>query len=325
MKHQDGPASPCSHCGSSRFGVVDDLRVEVASDLHNDGSGTLERLTKCVSKEIPADHDGTECEEALMDVGAPLVANCQSPKSVKPGECALDNPAIAAKSCGRLDATTRDSRPNAAHTAGDPRVTTVVRLVGMELRRTTARSTPRPTNRADRVEEVAKLLRVVFVCSGQLRRCQRDTSPVDNHMVLRARLCSVGGIRTRGRPSLKRAHARSIERRTRPVDLASASELVLQHLENPLPDPRLLPIAEPAPTCHATSTAKLPRKVLPRNPVLRTNRMPVSALRCGTGLRPRYFGRSGGRCGAMRFQSSSLMSGRAMPISCHATRPSARK
>ena len=201
-----------------------------------------------------------------MDVGAPLVANCQSPKSVKPGECALDNPAIAAESCGRLDATTRDSRPNAAHTAGDPRVSTVVRLVGMELRRTTARSTPRPTNRADRVEEVAKLLRVVFVCSGQLRRCQRNTSPVDNHMVLRARLGSVGRIRTRGRSSLKRAHARSIERRTRPVDLAFASELVLQHLENPLPDPSLLPIAEPAPTCHATSTAKLPRKVLPRNP-----------------------------------------------------------
>ena len=61
-----------------------------------------------------ADEAAAECEEALVDVGAAVVADEQAFELVEPGEAAFDDPAVAAEAGAVLGLAARDVGADAA-------------------------------------------------------------------------------------------------------------------------------------------------------------------------------------------------------------------
>jgi hypothetical protein len=100
--------------------------------------------------------------------------------------------------------------------------------------------------------------------------------------------------------------AGAVERGPAPVDLARALQLFWQCPVQRRPNPGRVPAAQAAPAGHAGATARLSRQILPRQSVLSTTGIPVSAARSGIGgLPPFGFGRAGGSSGAITAQGSS--------------------
>ena len=59
--------------------------------------GRLEPLSKCTLESSEADQAAGDRDECFVDVGATFVADTQPPMLMQPGECPLDDPALAAK------------------------------------------------------------------------------------------------------------------------------------------------------------------------------------------------------------------------------------
>src|SRR4051812_2344394 len=63
--------------------------------------------------------------------------------------------------------------------------------------------------------------------------------------------------------------------RSRPLDLAGRMQLSEQKLVQPLPDARLLPDPQPAPTRHPATEAQLLRQMLPTDPSVQNEQDPL--------------------------------------------------
>jgi hypothetical protein len=98
-----------------------------------------------------------------MNVGAPIEANGEAAELVQPGNRSLDNPPVAPESVRGLDAAPGDARHDAAKSARETATIEVVALVGVEARGAATRSTSRPVDRRNLLEQVAEQSRVVDV------------------------------------------------------------------------------------------------------------------------------------------------------------------
>jgi len=117
-------------------------------------------------------------------------------------------------------------------------------------------------DRRDRVDQGFQLSDVRGVGAGQRGR-QRNASAVGYQMVFTARLRAIRRVWTSLLTPAQGAHRRTVDSRTRPVDLIGGIQLGQQKLVQSLPDTSLVPVAQSPPASHTTAAAHLLRQVFP--------------------------------------------------------------
>ncbi len=244
-----------------------------------------------------------------MDVVAAFVTDGEAPELSQPGQCAFDHPPVPAQPLAGIHALAGDAHPDAppvqeATAAGD-----VVGLIGMQLLRPFAGTTPRASDGRNGVDEVLEDGAVMPVGPGQPEGERRAPS-VGNDMALRARFAAVRRVRSGGRPPFL-AGMLALSRQARSQSIWSASP-------NSSSRARCSRSHTPA-VCQSRSRRQ---QVMPDPqpsswgsishgmPDVSTKMMPVKAARSGTrGRPPLGFGGSCGSSDSIRFQSSSGTSG----------------
>ena len=100
-----------------------------------------------------ADHGASEAEEGVVDVVALLISDSQSSPSEEPSERSFDDASINAEAAAVRLAALGDRRHDAASPQRLADRLGVVRAVGKEEFRSSARSAAWPLNRRDRFDE----------------------------------------------------------------------------------------------------------------------------------------------------------------------------
>ena len=248
-----------------------------------------------------------------MDVSASVPADPEAAELMQPAQASLHDPA-------RLTQTTAVLGSAAGQLRGDPAPTQfasvglrVVGPVGLHAGGPVPGSPRLATDRRDLIHQRQQLGHVVAVRRGERDR-KRKATRVGEQVVLRAAAAAVRGITARvGPPFSARNEALSTTARDQSIWSA----------------PRSAPssmwwIRSHAPAwCQSRSRRQhvIPEQPISRGkyshgmPVRSTNRMPLSATRFGTGLRPGYRRRrrfGGGKCGASSSHNASSKIGFAM-------------
>ena len=91
---------------------------------------------------VRADDGAGEGCEGKVDVGAPFVADGETAELSKPGEGALDHPAMAPEFLAGLNVPSGVPRHDGAGATLGPAAAMIVAFVGVQLARSTARTTP---------------------------------------------------------------------------------------------------------------------------------------------------------------------------------------
>ena len=131
-----------------------------------------------------------------MDVAAAVVADEQSFELVEPGEGALDDPAVVAKSGSVLGLAACDLRRDPALAELAAAGVVVVAAVGADAIGAAARPTDLAADRRYPVDERDQLGAVMAVAARE-RPGERDPGGVDEEMVLRAVSGSINRARAR--------------------------------------------------------------------------------------------------------------------------------
>jgi len=250
-----------------------------------------------------------------MDVVTSLVTHLEPPEAVQPRERVLHNPAMAAQLLTGLDATACDTRDDAAlpqRVATEP---IVVSLVRMQLGRSLARPTERPTDGHDGIHGLCQHLAVMHV-GARLRYREGNALAVDHNMALRARFAAIRRIRTGFRsPPGAGTLAESRDARVQSILSASprrSSSTWCSFCQTPACCHACRRRQQVMPLPHPISWGNISQGM----PVRSTKMMPVSTLRSGIrGRPPLGLGRSAGSSGSITCQSSSVNRGFAMPLS----------
>lgn len=231
-----------------------------------------------------------------MDVRPFFISDAQAAELMQPGDRALDDPALRAQaSAVRLR---------------------IIRTVAQHSLRTEARGTALAADGRNRIDQRQQLGHVVRIGAGDDGR-QRHAVGVGDQVVLGAGLAAIRRMRSSFFPPRT---ARTDEESTTTRDRSSCSRR--RNSESTV-----------ACSCSQTPACCQSRKrrqhVIPQQPssagsisqgmpLLSTNRMPVSATRSSTGLRPGYLKRRGGLCGnrgAISVHKSSSSRGLAITLS----------
>jgi hypothetical protein len=130
-----------------------------------------------------------------VDVASAFVADGESAEAMKPGEGSLDDPSKAPESFSTLDALASDPWNHAAESTRQPVGFRVVRLVGVQLVRTSARTSSGHLDGRKRVEHRFEHPRIVHVRRRE-RDVQWDAVAVDEQVVLRAQFAPVRRVGT---------------------------------------------------------------------------------------------------------------------------------
>ena len=250
--------------------------------------------------------------ESLKDAHTSLVANGQPAETAEPGQGAFNDPAVPSQSLGAVDPAPGDPRLNGAPAQRPAAMREIVALISMQFGRPPLRSADAVADWRHRVDQLFEEAAVVDVCRGE-PDSEWDTSGIGDQVALRPRSAAIGWIGTGLlTPLLAGTEALSRQARLQSMTPAlpkrsSRTRWSLSHTpascqscnrrQHVIPDPQ--PIS-----CGSISQGK---------PLFSTNRMPVSAARCGIGGRPPFgFGRSGGSSGSIRVHNSSGTRGLAM-------------
>lgn len=244
-----------------------------------------------------------------MDVSSLFIPDLEPPVVAKPRQGSFDHPAVSAQLLAGVDALASDADLNSA--LGEHRSTPgdIVGLVGMELLRALSRSASWPSNGPDFVDQLFEDGRVVGVGSSEAKG-KRRPSPIDHKMALRPRFSAIYRVRARGKlpffpTPMAGIDCESTEARDQSIWSArprrsrrtwwSVSQTPASCQSRSL---RQQVIPEPQPISWGSISQGMP--------LLRTNRMPVSAARSGMrGRPPLGLGRSGGRSGPTASHSVS--------------------
>jgi hypothetical protein len=135
-------------------------------------------------------------QEAVQQVRPPFVADAEAPAAQQPGEAALDHPSMPPQPLAGVDASSGNSRHNAASTQRATLFGRIVRLVGMEFGRALpgpARFPPRADDGRDGVDQGQQLGRIVGVGRRQADGTW-DTIAIDDQVVLGTRFPAVGRV-----------------------------------------------------------------------------------------------------------------------------------
>jgi len=259
----------------------------------------------------------------MVDVEPAFVADGEAAEAVQPGEGTLDDPPVLSQPVAALDAAVRDPVLDAAPKAGMTAPAMIIGFVGVQLVWPAARSPRSAWNRPHSVEQILEGPTIVEIGAAQ-QEGERDAAPVRDEVALGARLSAVRRIRPcSGTPLLAAMDALSTQAR-----LQSMQSAWRKRRNNSWCSRSHTPASCQSRSCHQQVTpdpqpisrSSISQGISER----RTKRMPLKAARDGTtGRPPLGLGRSGGNNGSMTDQSSSEISGFAMPLrSVQSYRPS---
>jgi hypothetical protein len=133
-----------------------------------------------------------------VDVVAAVGADQQSTAVVKPGEGALDDPALTPEAGAVLGLSASDNRLYAELPDETAVLVVVIATVGDHDLRPATRPTDAPAHRRDAIEQLEQLGDVVAVAAGERPR-QRNPAAVYEQVVLAASPAAVDGAGTRFR------------------------------------------------------------------------------------------------------------------------------
>ena len=250
-----------------------------------------------------------------MNVGATLETNPEATEVMQPGMCAFDDPAIFAQAAAMFGTALGDHRLDTAIAQCSSMSLGVVTAIGVDNARSLQRVAAQSANRRNRVDQRQQLRDVVDVRAGQ-DRGKRGAVSVGDDVVLGT------GSRTIGRvwPSFwpaptARIDDESTAAREKSIwsaarSFASSSSCKRSHTPAACQSRSRRQHVTPEP--HPISAGRSRQ----RSPVLRANKIPVSAARFETGRRPGFFSRrglAGGSNGSISVHNSSSMIG--LPIS----------
>ena len=234
---------------------------------------------------------------------------------MQPGMCTLDNPTHFAKATAVRVATPGDASGDAALVKHASVFVVVVTAVSVDAARTAQRSSAPAADRHDGLNQRNELGDVVTIGASQDCRDWRSVG-VGGEVVLGSGSRSIGGVRTSFSPApTARIEDESTTTREKSIlstarNLARSTACKRSHTPACCQSRSLRQQLTPEP--HLISAGKSRHRI----PVFSTNKMPVSAARSGTGLRPGYLKRrgfAGGSSGSISAHSSSSMIG--LPIS----------
>ena len=248
-----------------------------------------------------------------MNVGTALPADAQTAKLVQPAQASLHHPARRAQAAAVFGAAASQHRGDPPLAQLAPMRLGIVRAVALHAVRPLPGPTRLPGDGRNLIHQRQQLGHVVTVRRGERER-QREALRVGEQVVFRAATAAVRGIAARvGPPFSARSEALSTTARDQSIWSAprsSASSL------------RRIRSHTPA-RCQSRSRRQhvIPEQPISRGryshgmPVRSTNKMPLSATRFGTGLRPGYRRRrrlGGGKCGSSSSHNPSSKIGFAM-------------
>jgi site-specific DNA recombinase len=225
----------------------------------------------------------------------------------------FDHPAIAAQPLAALDPAPRNAGHDVAVPTILPTVRGIIALVRVQLVGPPAGASQGPLDRRDGVQHRRQRARVGAVGRAQAER-ERDPLPVDQQMLLAARLAAIRRIRAGNFAPLFAGTSR-LSRQARDQSIWSAmpswsSRTRCNCSQTPASVQsrrrRQQVTPQPQPISRGSSSHGMP--------LCSTNRIPVRAARSGTrGRPPLGLGGSGGSSGAITSHSSSLTSRLLMP------------
>ncbi len=266
---------------------------------------------------VKADEGTAERQERLMDVRPPFIPDTQAPVAMEPGKGSLHHPAVATQLGPRFDPLACDADLDVAARQGTATAGIVVPLVRMQLGRAFAPLTGRGPDRRHGIEQRLEEHAVVAVRPGH-ERCQRETAPIDEQMVLGARFTAIDRVRPGLlAPLLAGTLALSTLARDQSMRSASpsrSSKTWCNRSQTPAScqsrSRRQQVTPEPHPiSCGSSSQAM---------PLLRTKMIPVRQARSGTrGRPPLGLGGSAGSNGSTMAHNSSGTSRLLMPQVYH--------
>lgn len=250
-----------------------------------------------------------------MDVGATLEARAQTPECVQPSMSALYNPANLIQAAAVRLATPGDGGGDAGSMKRPAIFVVVVRAISVDAARLAQRAASASSDSRNRFDQRQKLGDVVTVCAGQDDRDRRAIC-IGGDMVLGTWSRAIGGVRACFWPAPS-ARTEEESMTTREKSMRSAAHSLARRIScNRSHTPALCQsrsrrqqlTPEPQPISAASSFHRMP--------LLNTNKMPVSAARSDTGMRPGYrnrLGLAGGRSGSISAHNSSSMVGLPIP------------
>ena len=290
-------------------------KLIVRAELDSLCYSNLERLTKWVLKEAEADQDAPQREERFVNIWSFFKANPQTAELMQPTVRAFDHPSKHAQPAAMFRVSFGQHRPDAPPPQSRAVGFGIIRAVALDTFGTSSPATF-AANLRNRVHQGDQLRYVVRVGSGQRRR-QWDAIGIGKHVMLRAGFAAIRGIWAGLRPP-KTARTDVLSTTARDQSIFSASskrwsstQRILSQTPAACQSRRRRQHVMPEP--HPNSFGRYSQGM----PVLRTNKIPVSAARLSIGLRPGFFRRrffGGGSIGPSSSHNSSAKIGRAMIV-----------
>jgi hypothetical protein len=220
-----------------------------------------------------------------MDIGAAFVTNFEAAHGVEPGEGAFDDPAYLTESAAVRLAALRDVRFDLSIEQGEGAHRAVIGAIGVQRLGAKSRPSALARHRRDRIHQRNQLGDIADI-GRRDRRDERDAAALDQEVMLAAGFRAIGRVRA-GLVPPKTARTLLLSTITRSQSIKSAS---LSRSSSTLCN-----------VCHTPASVQSRsrrQQVMPHPqpisrgrsshwmPVRSTKRMPVSALRLSTGLRP---------------------------------------
>ena len=250
-----------------------------------------------------------------MNVRTSLETNTEATEVMQPSMRAFHDPAIFAKATAMFGTAPGDHRFNTAIAQRSSMSLGVVSSIGVDHTRSLQRVASQSANRRNRVNQRQQLRDIVDVRAGQDRGKRRAVG-VGDDVVLGTRSRAIGWVWPSFWPApTARIDDESTAAREKSIwsaarSFASSSSCKRSHTPAACQSRSRRQHVTPEP--HPISAGRSRQ----RSPVLRTNKIPVSAARFETGRRPGFFSRrglGGGSNGSISAHNSSSMIG--LPIS----------
>ena len=245
-----------------------------------------------------------------MNIVSSFIPNPKPAELGSPSMGSLDHPTMPPQAVFGLDPSSSYPRADAALPTGAAASGIVVPFIGVQFVRTESRSTSRPWNGRDAVQQIVQNLGVVDVCRRQ-HYTQRNALSIDEKVVFRARFAFVRRVGPGlFAPFLAATVAESTAARLQSISPARpnlSKNRRCKRCQTPAACHSLRRRQQVIPLPQPISWGSISQGI----PLRSTKRMPVKAARLGTRGRPPFgFGFSGGNSGATCSHSLSSSIGR---------------
>lgn len=251
-----------------------------------------------------------------MNVGAAFEANTKTTEVMQPRVSSFNHPAEFSQATAMFGAASGNDGADTAVAQASSMCFGIVAPIGIDNTRLVLRPATHAANRRDRVNQWQKLSDVVAV--GASQDCVEGYAVgIDENVMLGTGSRTIGGVRTCFSPApTARTDDESTAAREKSScpasrNLASSSACSWLHTSASCQSRKRLQQVTPEPNPNSMGRSRQ------RMPVLKTNRMPLSAARFDTGRRPGYFLRRGlgaGNNGSINVHKSSSMIAAHIPL-----------